>query len=149
MWKRVALITAALTLPVAAAFAADGSLIQPPPDAKLVGRSVVDEIRAFPELGSGMKTLSAKPHKEKLVGVAGIDRVFTTDRSFGDTVSYFDQKFKATGYKIDARVETPSSTAWTVKRPDGTVANAVVRNTTPTTIELNEVASATGEIDNK
>jgi len=118
--------------------ARDGVLIAPPPGARLVGTVIVDEVRAFPELGQGMKTLQ----RETAVGVAGIDRIYEVDRSFADTVSYFDSQFKAAGTSILARVATRSSTAWKVKRPDGNVANAVVRNTSPTTFELTEVSAA-------
>jgi len=69
--------------------------------------------------------------------VTSIDRVFETNRSFSDVVSFFDQS----GYQVVERTDTPGATAWTVKRPDGTVAHAVVRNTRPTTFELVEVKS--------
>jgi hypothetical protein len=123
----------------------DQSLIKPPPNAKLLGTSVVDEIRSFPEIGP-KGTATGNPTKEKIVGITGVDRLFQTDRSFGDTVSYFDNQFKQSGYHIQARVETPSATAWTVKRPDGSVADAVVRNTNPTTVEIAEVASSSATL---
>jgi hypothetical protein len=151
MWSRIVVLVLALVVPFAVARAApqgSASLIPPPAGAKLLGHSVVDEIRAFPEMGI-KALLKGKPEKEKIVDVQGIDRVFQTDRSFGDTVAYFDQQFKQGGYETMARVEAPSATAWTIKRPDGTVANVIVRNTTPTTFELAEVAATTAEIRNK
>lgn len=69
------------------------------------------------------------------------------DRPFADAVSYFDQAFSQGGYEVQARVQTPSSVAWTVKRPDGTVADAVVRNTKPTTIELTEVGTTAMKVE--
>ena len=158
MMVRIGLLGLVLTAPIAIADAApqdrgdqgnatqqqessdQAALIKPPPDSKLVGSSVLDEIRAFPEMGKG-----GRPQAAKVVGVQGIDRVFQTKRKFSDTVSYFDRQFKQAGYKILARVETPSAVAWTVQRPDGTVANAVVRDTKPTTFEIAEanVAAAT------
>jgi hypothetical protein len=153
MWSRIVVLALFVAAPVMVARAAppsdtssdDQSLIKPPPDAKVVGMSVIDEIRAFPEMGL-KGALTGKPSKEKIVGVSGVDRLFQTDRSFADTVSYFDNQFKQGGYKIEARVETPSATAWTVKRPDGTVADAVVRNTRPTTIEIAEVSSTSATV---
>lgn len=116
----------------------ESALIKIPPGAVPVGKSVVDEVRAFPEMNKGQQ----KAQTEKIVGVEGVDRVFQIDRPFADTVAFFDQQFKQSGFKQLARVETQSSTAWTVKRPDGTVANAVVRNTKPTTFELTEAAAS-------
>jgi len=143
MWTRIAIVAAALALPAATASAKEPPLIEPPAGAKLVGSALVDEIRAFPELsahnGAAQQT---SPAKEKIVGVEGIDRVFEIDRPFGDTVASLDTEFKQSGFRRLARVETPSATAWSVKRPDGSVANAVVRNTTPTTIELTELSAA-------
>jgi hypothetical protein len=147
-WSRIGLLGLALLLPAAVAQAvpldtgtsqkrADTWLIKPPLDATLVGTSVVDEIRAFPEMG-GRAANKEEAQAEKMLGVQGIDRMFQTNRSFGDTVLYFDQQFKLPGYQVMARVDTPSATAWTVRRPDGGVANAVVRNTSPTTLEIVE-----------
>jgi hypothetical protein len=139
MSTRLALVAAVLALPAAARAQASGApLIQPPPGATLVGSSTVDEIRALPELARD----TSQPLKEKLVGVEGVDRVFTTDRSFGESVAYFDSLFKQGGYRRLSRNQTPSATAWTVKRPDGSIAAAVVRNTTPTTLELTEPSAA-------
>lgn len=115
-----------------------GGFIEVPESAKLVGSSVVDEIRSFPELGKGMKTIQ----KEHLVGVAGVDRLFESERSFDETVAFFDHQLKSGGNRVRERVATPSAVVWSVKRPDGNVANAVVRNTRPTTIELTEVGEA-------
>jgi hypothetical protein len=157
MWTRIALFSLVMTAPLAVARAAppsdtsssssasDPSLIKPPPDTKLLGTSTVDEIRAFPEMGiKGL--LTGKPEKAKIVGVTGVDRIFQTNGSFADTVSYFDGQFKQSGYQVTARLETPSATVWTVKRPDGTVANAVVRNTKPTTFELTEISAMSGTL---
>ena len=145
MWKRIAVVVAALALPPAAVSASDASLIQPPPGARIVGSSLVDEIRAVPELTTARAAAAVTPAKEKLVGVEGIDRLFESDGSFADTVAYFDAQFKQPGYRRLARVESPSATAWTVRRPDGSVADAVVRNTTPTTFELTELSAAQSE----
>ncbi len=152
MWTRIIALALVVAAPLVVARAAppsdtssDQQLIKPPPNAKLIGTSVLDEIRAFPEMGlKGLVT--GKPAKERVVGVTGVDRLFQTDQSYADTVSHFENQFKQGGYKVEAKVESPSATAWTVRRPDGTIADAVVRNTTPTTVELAEVASTRAEI---
>ncbi|HXU68728.1 MAG TPA: hypothetical protein VN947_05340 [Polyangia bacterium] len=139
MWPSFALVAIAASGPIVAAsgpMVATVGLIAAPADARLVGSATIDEIRAFPELGRGMKTL---PTRATAARVAGVDRIFEIDRPFADTVAWFDQAFTGGGQHIVSRVATPSATAWSVERPDGTVANAVVRNTTPTTIELAEV----------
>jgi hypothetical protein len=147
MLLRAGVVVLVLGLPFAVTYAeqpagsssqnSEFGLIKVPPSAVPVGKSVVDEVRAFPEMGKGQ----SKAQMEKIVGVEGVDRVFQTDRPFADTVAFFDQQFKQPGFKQLARVETQSATAWTVKRPDGTVANAVVRNTKPTTLELAEATA--------
>lgn len=111
-----------------------GSLVQVPPNAKLVGTSEVDEIRQFPEQKSG------KP-MERIVGVTAIDRVYESERPYADAVKFFDQEFQRAGYQQTSRTVTSSATAWVVRRPDGNVANVIVRNTSPTTIEAVEVAA--------
>ncbi len=144
MRTTLAIVTVAVALPLATAHAQrdqEVALIQPPPDARLVGSSTVDEIRAFPELYSRSPAVDGQPAKEKLVGVEGVDRVFETHRSYAATVAYFDARFRRGGYRTQARVETATATAWSVKRPDGTVAQAAVRDTTPTSIELTEVTT--------
>jgi hypothetical protein len=78
------------------------------------------------------------PANASLAGLAVVKEIHA--------VAVFDQEFKQSGYQMPARVETPSATAWTVRRRDGTVANAVVRKTSPTTIELTEAAAASATV---
>lgn len=143
-----ALVFAVALLVPLAARAGRAALIEPPPEARPIGRSTVDEIRAFPEIAS-KTTRAGGAAREKLVGVEGVDRLFETDRSFGDTVAYFDAALRGHGFRTRARVETASATAWTAVRPDGTVAQVAVRNTTPTSIEVTEVVSTTPGLPNE
>ncbi len=144
--KRTTLFGAALLFAPCLAFGAPSSgqhapsVVQMPPKVSLVGESEVDEIRQFPEL---QRQGTNKMEKEKTVGVAAIDRVYSTRQDYNDTVGFFDRQFGQTGYQTLARTVTPSATAWSVRRPDGGVANAIVRNTSPTTIETIEAVSAT------
>ena len=114
-----------------------------PTDAKLVGAVESTDIRAFPEqMPKGQN--SANIEKDAVVGVGGIDRVWTTKQSYKQAVSHFDQKLKSEGIAPIAKTTTQSSTAWNVRMPDGHVANVVVRNTQPTTIESVQAAAMLG-----
>ncbi len=108
------------------------SLVQVPPNAKLIGTSEVDEIRQFPEQKAG------KP-MERIVGVSAIDRVYEVQKPYADVVKFFDTQFQQKGYQQTSRAVTPTATSWTVRRPDGNVANVIVRNTSPATVETVEI----------
>jgi hypothetical protein len=123
----------------------EAALLKTPPSSVLIGTAIVDEIRAFPEMSGKGQARDKKV--EKLVGIEGIDRVFQTDKSMNETAMFFDQQFKQTGHEVLGRVESTHALSWTVKRPDGTVANIVVRNTRPTTFEIVEVSAATGRME--
>ena len=113
-----------------------------PKDAKLVGTVESTDVRAFPEQMS--KAQSANIEKEGLVGVGAVDRVWTTKQPYKQAVSQFDQKLKGEGIEPIAKTTTQSSTAWNMRMPDGHIANVVVRNTQPTTIEAVQAAVVAG-----
>ena len=113
-----------------------------PKDAKLVGTVESTDVRAFPEQMS--KAQSANIEKEGLVGVGALDRVWTTKQSYKQTVSHLDQKMKGEGIEPIAKTTTQSSTAWNMRMPDGHIANVVVRNTQPTTIEAVQASVVSG-----
>jgi hypothetical protein len=115
-----------------------------PKDAKLVGAVESTDIRAFPEQMAKGAQQSANIEKEGVVGVGGIDRVWTTKAAYKRTVSQLDQKLKGEGIEPIAKTTTQSSTAWNVRMPDGHIANLVVRNTQPTTIESVQAAAMMG-----
>ena len=117
-----------------------------PKDAKLVGAVESTDIRAFPEQMSKSAKQSANIEKEGVVGVGGIDRVWTTKEAYKRTVSQLDQKLKGEGIEPIAKTTTQSSTAWNVRMPDGHIANLVVRNTQPTTIESVQAAAMMGTV---
>ncbi len=114
-------------------------------DAKLVGSVESAEVRAFPEQMS--KSSSQNIEKEGLVGVGALDRVWTTKQSYRQTVSSFDSKLNGEGIEPIAKTTTQSSTAWNVRMPDGHIANVVVRNTQPTTIESMQAAEVVGTMN--
>jgi hypothetical protein len=118
-----------------------GAMIKVPADAKLVGQAEVAEIRTLPELTQGAEA-ARKPQAAKVLGVKALDKVYHINKGYQEVVAHFDQQFKQSGYESQARVTTPNSTAWTVQKPDGTIANVVVRNTRPTSFEVIEVQAA-------
>ena len=113
------------------------ALLPTPPNSMMIGQSKVDEIRAFPEMSGG-----APKELEKVVGMAAIDRVFESKSTYPDAVAFYDKQFNQKGYSTLARTVTPSSTAWTIRESSGPVAIAIVRNTSPTTVETVESAGA-------
>lgn len=118
-----------------------------PKDAKLIGSVESADIREFPEqMGENAKQ-TGNIEKEGVVGVGGIDRVWTTKEPYKRTVSQLDQKLKGEGIQPIAKTTTQSSTAWNVRMPDGHIANLVVRNTQPTTIESVQAAAMMGTVD--
>jgi len=106
-----------------------------PAGAMLIGTSAVTEIRAFPEQMQAAKGSGAEV--ETTVGVKGVDRVYQTDATYADVVSFYDRKFG----NVD-RTATPTTTTWSVQRADWKPGRLAVRNTNPTTIE---VIAVTGE----
>jgi opacity protein-like surface antigen len=116
-----------------------------PKDAKLVGTVQSTDMRAFPEqMGKGEQ--ATKIQKEAVVGVGALDRVWTTKQSYKQVVNHLDQKLKGEGIEALAKTTTQSSTAWNVRMPDGHIANLVVRNTQPTTIESAQAAAVMGTV---
>jgi hypothetical protein len=137
-WIAAALVTLAPAVALAQALSEGpktNSLVQVPPNARLIGTSEVDEVRQFPEQKAG------KP-MERIVGVSALDRVYEVEKPYADAVKFFDTQFQQKGFQQMSRTMTPTSTAWVVRRPDGNVANVIVRNTTPSTVEAVEVVSA-------
>jgi hypothetical protein len=114
-----------------------------PKDAALVGSVTSTEVRAFPEqMGKGEG--NAKIEKEAVVGVGALDRTWTTRQTYTKTVSYLDQQVKQAGIEPIAKTTTRSATAWNLRMPDGHIANVVVRNTQPTTIEAVQLMAVAG-----
>jgi hypothetical protein len=110
-----------------------------PPHAKVIGTSEVDEIRVLPEM-QGKKTA------ERVMGVAALDRTYQSSRTYSDTVAFFDNHLKIGEFQVIDRVTTPVSTAWTVKRGDGTTAALVVRNTKPVSFESIQVVGGAANV---
>lgn len=110
-----------------------------PTGAKLVGSASAAEVRTFPEM-SKTKGMTA----EETVGARAIDRVYETNKPYKQTVAHFDKMVKSGQAEQMERTVTKTATGWSLKMPDGTVQNVVVRNTQPTTIET---VQATGAVE--
>jgi hypothetical protein len=104
--------------------------VQIPSGSTPVARTSVDEIRAFPEMAS-TAVGAALAKDEKVLGTEATDSLYETDAAYDATVAFFDRQFKQRGYELRARTVTNTATAWTIRRPDHTTANVVVRVTSP------------------
>ncbi len=110
-----------------------------PTGVKLVGVEQSTEIRTFPEQEASRG--DQKVRKETVVGVNALDRVWTTEAAYADTVRAIDAKVGTGGIQLIAKTVTPTTTAWNLQLPDGHISNAIVRNTQPTTIETVQLVS--------
>lgn len=148
----VCLVLATATLasaPPAAAAAAEAganahekSLVPIPAGATLIAKTTVERLRGFAEMNStdqGRKALSSQP-----IDTNGTDRVYQSGRSYGDTVAFFDDALTRDGFHVFARTVTNTATAWATRKPRHTVANVIVRDTSPVTFEIEEAASPWG-----
>lgn len=104
-----------------------------PPKALLIGQSQLDQVRELPEL---QEARGDKIIRE--VGVAATDRLYESDRSYADTVKFFEHEIDRLNGTILKKNITSTSTAWTVRRPSGKLIDVVVRNTVPPTFEVVE-----------
>lgn len=143
MKTTAALVAVLLAMASAPALAATATQPPVPKDSKLVGETTVTEIRAFPE---EVQTKAGARTVEEAQGVAGRDRLYETDDKYAAAVSYFDKTLREDRFTVRNRTVTRTSTIWSLKRPDGSVARLAVRNTRPTTIEwvTARAAAATG-----
>jgi hypothetical protein len=121
------------------AFAAPtSSPVAVPPKALLIGQGQLDQVRELPEL--------QEPKGDKIVrevGVAATDRLYESDRSYADTVRWFEHEIDRLNGTILKKNITSTSTAWTVRRPTGKLVDVVVRNTVPPTFEIVDAVQET------
>jgi hypothetical protein len=117
----------------------ESTQVMVPTGAKLVGSTSATEVRTFPEMS---KNKSTTP----IVGARAVDRVYETSKPYKTTVGYFDKLVKNGDAERLQRTVTKTATAWSLKMPDGTIQNVVVRNTKPTTIETVKAVGAAGTI---
>jgi hypothetical protein len=105
-----------------------------PADAALRGTVETDAIREVPELkGARINRM----RDESVSGVHVLDQTFDTDVSYRDAVRFYDRSLA--GAILIERDQAATATGWLVKLDDGTVASVIVRNTQPTTIEVQKM----------
>lgn len=127
---------ALLTCPAARA---QSGMLDVMPGAVLVGRSDVDDVHAFPEMAATAEG-RAVAREAPMVQRHARDSVYESPLPYDATVRYFDDQLTRRRMRVMARTVTAAATAWTVRRPDGTVANIIARTTQPkTTFEISQV----------
>lgn len=114
--------------------------IQMPAHATLVAQSQVSEVRAFPEVIATSEGRTVAQSERSFA--QAVDRLYEVPLAYEESVRFFDEQFKKPKTRVLARTVTTTATAWTLRRSDNTIAHAVVRNTSPTTVEVSEAASA-------
>ena len=104
----------------------------PTPDgATLRGTVQTDAIRELPDL----KGARQNPMRdESVTGVRVLDQTWDTDVAYHDAVRFYDRQLGSALTLEHDRADT--ATGWLVKLDDGTIASVTVRNTRPTTIEI-------------
>jgi hypothetical protein len=104
-----------------------------PAGARLWGSEQVSEVRDFAELRAkhqhGTRT-------ETTIPVKALDRSYTIGQSYHQAVRFFDVEFARADVLAVDRAEVPTATGWSAKLKDGRIAHVIVRNTTPTSIEV-------------
>jgi hypothetical protein len=110
--------------------AATAVWVKLPPGAKFVASAELDRMHAFPEQKGKM------PFTQAVAGLNAVDRVYLIDRPYANVIGFFDRQVTEPGILELARDTTRTATAWAMILPHGRVANVIVRNTQPTTIEI-------------
>lgn len=101
-----------------------------PAQARLASSTTVTEIRDFPE----------NDPPEETIAVDGVDRAYRASLSYRQAVRFFDRSFAAGGFEELDRTATHDATLWSLRCRGGERAHVVVRNTSPTTIEVVEAS---------
>ena len=105
-----------------------------PRGAELRGTVESDAIRELPELkGARLNRM----RDESVTGVRVLDQTYTSPTGYADTVRFYDCALADALILEHDRAET--ATGWLVRLDDGTVESVTLRNTQPTTIEIQRV----------
>jgi hypothetical protein len=119
---------------VAGALVAHGDEVPTPADARLRGTVESDAIREAPELKGARINRNRDEH---VGGVRVLDQSFSSDGGYGDAVRFYNRALA--GALTIERDRSDTATGWLVRLDDGTIASVVIRNTQPTTIEIQRV----------
>jgi hypothetical protein len=110
-----------------------------PAGATLLGSDTVVQIHAFPEEPEG--TWGDDRAADTGLGRRGTDRVFQSNASYDAVLAYIDRSLSKDGIQSTLRVASERATIWSIRAPGGEKLRVAVRNTSPTTIEIVEVAA--------
>jgi hypothetical protein len=105
-----------------------------PRDAVLRGTVESDAIREMPELKGARLNLM---RDESVRGTRVLDQTWQSEESYAEVARFYDRAF-ADALVIE-RDRAAGTTGWLVRLGDGTVASVTLRNTQPTTIEIQRV----------
>lgn len=133
--RSVALALACTIFPTFASAARVASDEVPlPPGASLRGTIETDTIRELPELkGARLNRM----RDNSISGVHVLDQSFDAELSYRDAVRFYDRALA--GAFLIEREEAETATGWLVRLDDGVVASISLRNTHPTTIEIQRI----------
>jgi hypothetical protein len=133
MRSPVVAIAATLVL-FAVAGPARADEVPTPGDAHLLGTVETDAIREAPELKG------ARINHSRDLSVAGVrvlDQSYQCALGYAEAARFYDRAL-ANALVIE-RDRSDTATGWLVRLSDGTLASVVIRNTHPTTIEIQRV----------
>jgi hypothetical protein len=131
----ITLAAVAVALPtIVASRAARADAPPVPRDAVLRGTVQSDAIREMPELKGARLNLM---RDESVRGTRVLDQTWQSDESYAEVARFYDRAF--TDALVIERDRAAGTTGWLVRLDDGTVASVTLRNTQPTTIEIQRV----------
>ena len=107
-----------------------------PAGVQLRGTVEADAIREVPELKGARIN---RNRDESVAGVRVLDQTWDGDVGYRDAVRFYDRAFAGADTLVIEREEADTTTGWLVRLADGTVTNVTVRNTRPTSIEIQRV----------
>jgi hypothetical protein len=128
------LVAAVALAIVGAAAGARAAELPTPDDARLRGTVESDALREMPELKGARENLA---RDLSVGGVHVRDQTWESDLAYADLVRFYDRAL--VGALLLERDEAETATGWTVKLDDGSVASVTLRNTRPTTIEIQRI----------
>lgn len=105
-----------------------------PPDAKLRGTVESNAIREAPDLKGARIN---RDRDESVTGVHVLDQSYECQGSYADVAHFYDRALARSLLIEHDRSET--ATGWLVRLDDGTIASIILRNTHPTTVEIQRV----------
>ncbi|MGZ3428139.1 MAG: hypothetical protein ACXVCV_15895 [Polyangia bacterium] len=128
---RTSLVVVAVGLTLALAGPASAGEVPTPPDARLLGTVETNAIREAPDLKGARVN---RNRDESLTGVRVLDQTWESDAGYRETARFYDRELA--GALLIERDRSETASGWLVRLDDGTIASVILRNTQPTTIEI-------------